>query len=104
MRVPNSGIDINDLKKRTEAAIATLDVDMMQHTWMELVYRLDIVRVTNGARVKCDFESFSHRWCTLNTSTRVYPKVSGRTAWSGTYKWYSCLSLGAIVSLFCETV
>jgi hypothetical protein len=36
--------------------------------------------------------------------TRVYPKVSGLAAWSENCKWYSFLPLGAIVSLFCESV
>jgi len=36
--------------------------------------------------------------------TRVYPKVSGLAAWSENCKWYSCLSLGAVVSLLCESV
>jgi hypothetical protein len=35
---------------------------------------------------------------------RVYPKVSGLTAWSENCKWYSSLPLGAVVSLFCESV
>jgi hypothetical protein len=36
--------------------------------------------------------------------TRVYPKVSGLAAWSENCKWYSSLPLGALVSLFCESV
>jgi len=36
--------------------------------------------------------------------TRVYPKVSGLAAWSENCKWWISLPLGAIVSLFCETV
>jgi hypothetical protein len=39
-----------------------------------------------------------------NALTRVYPKVSGLAAWSDNYKWYSPLPLGAVVSLFCESV
>jgi hypothetical protein len=35
---------------------------------------------------------------------RVYPKVSGLAAWSENCKWYSFLPLGAVVSLFCESV
>jgi hypothetical protein len=35
---------------------------------------------------------------------RVYPKVSGLAAWGENYKWYSSLSLGAVISLFCESV
>jgi len=37
-------------------------------------------------------------------STKVYPKVSGLAAWSENCKWYSSLSLGTVVSLFCESV
>jgi hypothetical protein len=36
--------------------------------------------------------------------TRVYPKVFGLAAWSENCKLYSCLPLGAIVSLFFESV
>jgi hypothetical protein len=35
---------------------------------------------------------------------RVYPKVSGLATWSENCKWYSSLPLGAVVSLFCESV
>jgi hypothetical protein len=35
---------------------------------------------------------------------RVYPKVSRLVTWSKNFKWYSCLPLGAVVSLFCESV
>jgi hypothetical protein len=35
---------------------------------------------------------------------RVYPKVSGLDTWSENYKWYNSLPLGAVVSLFCESV
>jgi hypothetical protein len=41
------------MKDRIAAAISTTDFDMLQRTWMELEYRLDIVRVTNGALVEC---------------------------------------------------
>jgi len=34
----------------------------------------------------------------------VYQKVSALAAWSKNCKWYSCLQLGAAVSLFCESV
>jgi len=36
--------------------------------------------------------------------TTVYPKVSGLADWSENCKWYSSLPLGAVVSLFCESV
>jgi hypothetical protein len=35
---------------------------------------------------------------------RVHPKVSGLAAWSQNCKWYSSLPLGAVASLFCESV
>jgi hypothetical protein len=37
-------------------------------------------------------------------SIRVYPKVSGLAAWSENCKWYSSLPLGAVISLFCESL
>jgi penicillin V acylase-like amidase (Ntn superfamily) len=40
----------------------------------------------------------------LECNTRVYPKVSELAAWSENCKWYSCLPLGAVVSLFFESV
>jgi hypothetical protein len=36
--------------------------------------------------------------------TRAYPKVSGPAASSENCKWYSSLELGAVISLFCESV
>jgi len=36
--------------------------------------------------------------------TPVYSKVSGLAAWSENRKLYSSLPLGAVVSLFCESV
>jgi hypothetical protein len=40
--------------------------------------------------------------CNTVTNTRVYPKVSGLAAWSENAN--AKLSLGAVVSLFCESV
>jgi hypothetical protein len=40
----------------------------------------------------------------LLDDTGVYPKVSELAAWSEYCKWYSSLPLGAVVSLFCESV
>jgi hypothetical protein len=37
-------------------------------------------------------------------STSVYPKVSGLATWSETYKRYTSLPIGAVLSLFCESV
>jgi hypothetical protein len=36
--------------------------------------------------------------------TTVYPKISGLAAWSENCNWYSSLPLGAVKSLFCESV
>jgi hypothetical protein len=40
----------------------------------------------------------------ISTSTRVDPKVSLLAAWSENCKRYSSLPLGAVVSLFCESI
>jgi hypothetical protein len=39
-----------------------------------------------------------------NGSYDGYPKVSGLAAWNENCKWYNSLPLGAVVSLFGETV
>jgi hypothetical protein len=53
-----------------------------------------------------DFVSTSVVSCNIESleDARVYPKVSGLAAWSENCKWYSSLPLGAVVSLFCESV
>jgi hypothetical protein len=43
-------------------------------------------------------------WPLPSNYTKVYPKVSGLAAWSESCKCYSSLPLGAVVSLFCESV
>jgi hypothetical protein len=40
----------------------------------------------------------------LKETQRVYPEVSELAAWSENCKWYSSLPLGAVVSIFCESV
>ena len=44
--------DINDLKQRITDAIATIDEAMLQQTWQEIEYRLDVLHATNGAHVE----------------------------------------------------
>ena len=44
--------DITDLKQRITDAIATIDEAMLQRTWQEIEYRLDVLRATNGAHVE----------------------------------------------------
>jgi hypothetical protein len=40
----------------------------------------------------------------VSMNTRVYVKVSGLVTWGENCKWYSSLSLGAVVLLFYESV
>ena len=44
--------DINDLKQRITEAIATIDEALLQRTWQEIDYRLDVLRATNGAHIE----------------------------------------------------
>ena len=46
--VPN----IDELIMRITAAVANIDIDMLQRTWREIEYRLDILRATRGAHVE----------------------------------------------------
>ena len=40
--------DMTDLKQRISNAIATIDEAMLQRTWQDVEYRLDVLRATNG--------------------------------------------------------
>ena len=44
--------DIINLKKRISNAIDIIDEAMLQRAWQEIEYRLDVLRVTNGANMK----------------------------------------------------
>ena len=44
--------DITDLRQRISNAIATIDEAMLQQTWQEIEYRLDVLRATNGAHIE----------------------------------------------------
>jgi len=44
--------DITDLKARITDAFATVTEDMLENTWTEIDYRLDVLRATKGAYVE----------------------------------------------------
>ena len=44
--------EMTDLKQRISNAIATIDEAMLQRTWQEIEYRLDVLRATNGAHIE----------------------------------------------------
>ena len=44
--------DITDLKQRISNAIATDGEAMLQRTWQEIEYRLNVLRVTKGAHIE----------------------------------------------------
>ena len=46
------GKDIDDLKQRIHNAIATIDGPMLQQTWQEVEYWLDVLHATNGAHIE----------------------------------------------------
>jgi hypothetical protein len=66
----------------------------------------NVIELNNYKVFKEDTASINQsvRLSVTQIRTRVYPKVSGLAAWSESCKWYSPLSLGAVVSLFCESV
>ncbi|GFY23818.1 uncharacterized protein TNCV_3536121 [Trichonephila clavipes] len=43
---------LEELKQNIQTAVATVDVSMLKQSWMELEYRLDIVRATKESRVE----------------------------------------------------
>ena len=44
--------DIDDLKQRIFNAMTTIDEAMLQQTWQEIEYHLDVLRATNGAHIE----------------------------------------------------
>ena len=44
--------DITNLKERITDAFATITEDMLENTWRETDYRLDVLRATKGAHVE----------------------------------------------------
>ena len=44
--------DIANLKARITDAFATITEDMLENTWKEIEYRLDVLRAKNGAHVE----------------------------------------------------
>jgi len=43
--------DITNLKARITDAFVTITEDMLENTWREIDYRLDVLRATKRARV-----------------------------------------------------
>jgi len=44
--------DITNLKARITDAFATITEDMLENTWIEINYRLGVLRTTKGAHVE----------------------------------------------------
>jgi len=44
--------DITNMKARITDAFATITEDMMENTWREIDYRLDVLRATKGAHIE----------------------------------------------------
>jgi len=44
--------DITNLKARITDAFATVTEDMLDNTWREIDYRLDVLHATEGAHVE----------------------------------------------------
>ena len=44
--------DITNLKARITDAFATIAEDMLENTWRETDYRLDVLRATKGSHVE----------------------------------------------------
>ena len=43
---------MTDLKQGISNAIATIDETILQRTWQEIEYRLDVICASNGAHLK----------------------------------------------------
>ena len=50
--LPNQVRNVSDLQQRIIEAIDTVTVDMLARTWLQIEYRLHILRATDGAHVE----------------------------------------------------
>ncbi|GBM39626.1 hypothetical protein AVEN_271344-1 [Araneus ventricosus] len=55
--------DTDELKSRITAAIQTVDSAMLHRTWLEISYRLDVLRATNGAHIEIVDEILQKKLC-----------------------------------------
>ena len=46
------GVTLEQLQERITSAIETVTRDMIQKTWQEIEFCLDVSRATNGARIE----------------------------------------------------
>ena len=42
----------NDLKERINAAVETIDEEILKRTWTEIEYYLNVLHATNGAHIE----------------------------------------------------
>jgi hypothetical protein len=101
LRVENkwmSGVMVTQMRRAVQNA------DIMTEAPMALwqVYCRRLYRCT----LKClkILRTHLHNLRVWRLNIRVYPKVSGLATWSENCEWYSSLPLGAVLSLFCESV
>jgi hypothetical protein len=77
--VPPLPLDIDEVKLRITAGIATIYRNMLEREWDDVTYILDICRVTSGAHIQHFYDSFfSVSWggvrlSQLDTSATNWP-------------------------------
>jgi hypothetical protein len=73
--------------------------------WRESDYVVHLNQTRQSTCAVCNLGMGLFFFChSKGGNTGVYPKVPGLAALSENCKWYSSLPLGAVVSLFCESV
>ena len=76
--------DITNLKARLIDAFATITEDMLENTWREIGYRLDVLRATKGAHVEV-------YWCVVK-----------KTSWFTFWKKNVCIPCNFLVINICN--
>jgi hypothetical protein len=51
--IPPLPNDLQELRQRIIAAVATINRDMPERVWTEMDYRIDVCRVTRGSHIEC---------------------------------------------------
>ena len=63
---------LEELRGRITNAAALVTPQMLQNTWREVEYRLDVCRATQGAHIELHWPSSETRWVFMSSYVKVY--------------------------------
>ena len=88
---------LEELRGRITNAAALVTPQMLQNTWREVEYRLDVCRATHGAHIELHWPSSETRWVFISSYVKVYVNnplftLEVITYFSISLAWTSCIT------------